>query len=460
MSNLSILQTSALVGLVSLLIPLIIHLIYRSRGKVVWVGNIELIKSVKKRRVTEIKLTQWLLLIIRLLLLTALTLLIAQVFHLSDFSQNSQQQVFLTPSWIKHSSSADIEAVLQKHSDASINLLSSQLNSLNEFAVDDIKAIAVDKEMTHVSADALADYLIQKNFALKNAHVFATNAELEFEEQRHPATHQLNWNIKLLSEQQNEVLNQSLNRLDVLVVYEESRRTDYQYISNALDYLTEQSSSSLRYTSQKLADFKAAEQLMDTDWVIVLGDLTIDQPLENFVEKGGQLFLQSIQDANLLANKGKSEQLDSILNIYNGMNTPIEAYRAVERSIVKNEKTIIGDAKNKPLLGVQTQGKGFVYRFYSRFHPSWNSWVTEPGFATELATILYAKQREEYQTLVDENEVKAAVNSLPNNNASKADNVKNTQQKQNPLYQWLLVLVMLLLLVERVLAESSRQNND
>lgn len=460
MSNLSILQTSALVGLVSLLIPVIIHLIYRSRGKVVWVGNIELIKSVKKRRVTEIKLTQWLLLIIRLLLLTVLTLLIAQVFYLSDFSQNSQQRVFLTPSWVNYSSATDIQAVLQKHSDASINLLSSQLNSLGELAVDDIKAMAVDKEKKNVSVDALTDYLMQKNFALKNTHVYATNAELEFEEQRHPATHQLKWNIKVLSEQQHAALNQSLNRLDVLVVYDESRRIDFQYVSYALDYLTEQSSSSLRYSSRKLADFKPSEQSMNSDWVIVLGDLTVDNALTDFVEKGGQLFLQRIQEASPKTSKGKSEQLGSILNIYNGMNSPIEAYRAVEHSIEKNEKTIIGDAKNKPLLGIQTKGHGVIYQFYSRFHPLWNSWVTNPGFATELASILYAKQWKEYRTLIDENEVKGAADSFLNQNISKAENIKNTQQKQNSLYQWLLVLVMLLLLVERVIAESNRQNND
>ena len=61
--SLTILNSAALLALFSLLVPIIIHIINPSRGKLIYIGKIDFIKVAQKLKVTELKLTEILLLI-------------------------------------------------------------------------------------------------------------------------------------------------------------------------------------------------------------------------------------------------------------------------------------------------------------------------------------------------------------------------------------------------------------
>lgn len=444
MSNFSILQISALIGLFSLMIPIIIHLIHRSKGKVVWVGNIRLVRSVKKLRVTEVKLTQWLLLLIRLMLLALFVLLMAQVVYLSQFSENSDKRIYLTASWIAHATSDEITEIVKNEIGTPVVLVSEKLPKLNSMSVDSIRLLIGQKNLRKVSSDALVDRLVKENLGLENTSIYTTNLETEFEQLRHPLAYQIDWHVKSLTDEQTHVVNQSANTLNVLLVYEQSRTLDYQLLNNAFNYLADNAQSEFQFSSQTIPEFDADNLSSNIDWLIVLGELNIDEKLESFVAQGGRILF----DSNLPFSKKFS--------IYNGFSRPIEVYRKINSRLLEDERNLISDAENSVLLSVRSKGRGDIFRIHSRFHPLWNDWIVEPEFAFDIGKLLFASHWSNYQMPVDINEAKLVVKS-PGKQIIQLD---KTQKKKTLLYNWLLLSLLLLLLLERIIAESSRINHD
>jgi hypothetical protein len=80
-------STLALLGLIALVIPVLIHLFNPGKGQLVWIGNIALVKAAQKQLVTERRVSQWLLLLIRMLILLVLTLVLAKAFYTSGVSE-------------------------------------------------------------------------------------------------------------------------------------------------------------------------------------------------------------------------------------------------------------------------------------------------------------------------------------------------------------------------------------
>ena len=78
-SNLMFLAPAGLLGLLALAVPLLIHLFSHSKGRKVLIGHIELVRQARRRRVTEIRLTQWLLLALRLVMFTLAAFILAQL---------------------------------------------------------------------------------------------------------------------------------------------------------------------------------------------------------------------------------------------------------------------------------------------------------------------------------------------------------------------------------------------
>jgi hypothetical protein len=75
--NLIFLNPAAFWGLLALTFPLIIHLLNKSKGTTIWVGNISWIKKVEKTRSRSIRLNEYTLLALRSLIFAALVFILA-----------------------------------------------------------------------------------------------------------------------------------------------------------------------------------------------------------------------------------------------------------------------------------------------------------------------------------------------------------------------------------------------
>lgn len=74
-----LLAPAGLIALAALAVPLLIHLLSRSRGQRVLVGNIELFRRVQRQRASQLRLVQWLLLALRALMIVVAALLLADL---------------------------------------------------------------------------------------------------------------------------------------------------------------------------------------------------------------------------------------------------------------------------------------------------------------------------------------------------------------------------------------------
>lgn len=105
----------ALLTALALLIPLTIHLLSRSRGKVIKVGNIGLIPVARHKPVAQVQLTQKRLLVLRLLLLLLITLALAQGLFLHPLAATqSQKKLMVTNSWLDHASAQQRQELVEQ----------------------------------------------------------------------------------------------------------------------------------------------------------------------------------------------------------------------------------------------------------------------------------------------------------------------------------------------------------
>ncbi|MDG6098356.1 hypothetical protein EXU34_12950 [Alteromonas sp. ZYF713] len=105
----------ALLGLLAISIPIIIHLISKSKVRPVLFGHLDLIPSGQQKPVTQINLTQWLLLLLRILMLVVLTLLLSKPLLTDSTSTPSGNiRLLVTPSWLEAASQTQRAELLDR----------------------------------------------------------------------------------------------------------------------------------------------------------------------------------------------------------------------------------------------------------------------------------------------------------------------------------------------------------
>jgi hypothetical protein len=94
-------------------IPIAIHLISRGRGRRVLIGNIELVRTARKTQVTTPRLTEWLLLLLRILIILVATLLLARL-ALQGLGTVNGDTGYVTPGWLLAATDAEREELLAR----------------------------------------------------------------------------------------------------------------------------------------------------------------------------------------------------------------------------------------------------------------------------------------------------------------------------------------------------------
>lgn len=95
-----LLAPAGLFGLLALAIPVAIHMISRGRGRRVLIGNIELVRAARQTHVTTLRMTQWLLLLLRLLIVIVASLLLARL-ALQGIGSADADVSYVTPGWLR-----------------------------------------------------------------------------------------------------------------------------------------------------------------------------------------------------------------------------------------------------------------------------------------------------------------------------------------------------------------------
>ena len=131
-SFLTVSNPVAMWGLLAVIIPIVIHLLSKNKGKVIVFAAMQFITKTDAVTLNQIKLQEWLLLLIRVLLVICSVMVLAKVFFDADKAFTpAKKHVYLSPLWLKHSAVADKQNMLKGEGDSQFYLLNKKGSALS-----------------------------------------------------------------------------------------------------------------------------------------------------------------------------------------------------------------------------------------------------------------------------------------------------------------------------------------
>jgi len=439
----SLLNSLALLGLLSLCVPLIIHLLNPNRGKIVLIGNIDLISQSKTIRVLNLQLTQWLLLILRLLILIFLTLILSSLVKNIEINPPQGTHVFVSEDWLAHSNSEEKNRLFTQHSENQIFLLASNFPKLQQPNTSDTSQNYVQERMP-ISIQALFTELENSNiFAQKNI-IYTTNQLSQYLENKISSPkNNIEWKIKQVPE---TTIQDSL--INVAIFYSPSRELDFQYLKLGLETLSKFSKFKLKiyqYTSLNLERRSLEVSENQSDWIFWLSDEAIHPKISNLASFGKNIFSDLNSEQKSITNQNTSIKIARFDNRF---------FHSLPNASDDNSTPIWQDHNGKVALSSTSLGHGIHYQFNSRFHPRWSDLTASIKFPLILAKILATTKDLESAKQISSSEIQAYFQG----NTSEDNQSKLIPVKAKPVSSQsiLMFIICLLWLIERLVAEKLR----
>ncbi|MFT2090250.1 BatA domain-containing protein [Paraglaciecola sp. 2405UD69-4] len=233
-------------GLLSLLIPIAIHFLSKHKGKLVPFAHIALITVKNTAQLNQARLTQWLLLILRLLILLMLCGLLTQAFW-KHSTPSDNQAILITADWISQSDDSEKQQLVDSYAaNVSGNTWlvvdsAKQVTPLEPFNFVELKRLSEEynqQQSAHIkplnlwaSVAAISHTLSNK----QNFTVFTTNRLNQFSGAKPLIQNPINWKIKPLP-----VSNIAATlRANVTVVSDNNHQEQVTYLKGAVNALTD-----------------------------------------------------------------------------------------------------------------------------------------------------------------------------------------------------------------------------
>lgn len=429
----------------SILIPIIIHLLSRKRGKTIKIGSVKLIAESQSSKLKNIKLSELPLLLLRTVLLILLVLLLAKPNWLDHESINEpegKRWVLISPEVlgktnlsintkidslilngyephlfqsrfpkinlnenIKYDWSTPNYWSLLREADAILppgsKLIVFAPNRLNSIGGErpqlDLEVtwqpIAVDKSQWIEQVKVVEDNL-QITFGFsdssktmfedleleipKTARIFSKNNLPPVEVI--PNLQKEEIHIRLVQTAQSSdflTIQSNPPKLAIQIFYENNRTDDANYVRTAVSAVDEVLKIPISISMISIEDFdKKSGSVKVIFW---LSSLEVPEKFKKLAENG-TIIVTDVQSDEYEVGHGKIAMASFSQNEEPGL----WRYQKTQ-----NKSTAIWqDSNGLPVLQFESIGKGGMYRFQSRFHPSWNELVLKPGFPEWIKEVL------------------------------------------------------------------------
>lgn len=267
LSGLSAVTPAAWWALLTLAIPVLIHLFSRSRGRLVRIGHIDLIRQARKLQVTEVKLTQWLLLMLRLGIFTLAAMILAGLAT-TGLNSSKAPTIYVTPAWLQTSTEEDINTLL---GDAEQTPGSRIFLIQPGFPQADRERLNSGRQQPLASAGDFTDVwaLLSERLSIEQHRgtvmVYATDYMLQFGTRKPSLPRDVDW--RLSHPRQTPRANNKTTR--VLIAHDADRAADAALISGVLEILKEHRLPELLWETRSSAQL--GESPVKADWLIHLG---------------------------------------------------------------------------------------------------------------------------------------------------------------------------------------------
>ncbi|MBD3749451.1 MAG: BatA domain-containing protein [Sphingobacteriales bacterium] len=480
-------------ALASILLPILIHLWNAKQGKTLKIGSIAFLGESSNKSSRSFKITDWLLLTIRCLLLILIAFLLAQPFiNQKIVAQNDKGWVLVNQNNLKRfywQEQKTIDSLLEKGFE--IHDFNVGFKTLN-------LSDTVQTESSNLSNQAL---LKQLNTVLPSGfkvYLFADNQVNQTEENRVKTGLNIFFNPILsqdsILEKVVDAFTSNQDSIKVLVLKTSPNLSKYELVSltnehksidlkiengfsfvktksqdnwvkvndetiqisiynpknEAYAYLNAALISIRDYTQKKIFWQKIQKNEVnqsEADLLFWLADEEVPQNLK--LKKGAKLFSYQI---------GKEEDLNGVL-LLNQLNSKAELFKRIADQN-GNDLIIWNDSFGEPLLTLSKDEKLNQFKFYSRFEPQWTNLVWEADFAQTMLPLILSQPEniQNYGFEVDslDKRVWDKNQSFFEQSTEKQAGINTLNQKAVSIWFWL--AAFLLLFVERVLAYLKGKN--
>ncbi len=445
LSALSVISPAALWALLALAIPLLIHLFSRSRGRLVHIGHIDLIRQARKLQVTEIRLTQWLLLLLRLGIFALAALILAGLATTGLDSSNANT-VYLTPGWLQTSSSEDLKTVMdaaEADPGSRVLLLQPGFPKLDGLTAETTgQALIAATGDTGNTWSLLAERLSLERH-LGEVTVYATDRLLQFGYNQPALPHDVQWHVS--HPPPAAVPRQKPIR--VLIAYDPDRIADVPAFTAALTALKKHRLPGLVWES--IESGQSTAPTTGADWFIHLGSGAPDFTQAAPAGSSSALLADAADDGAATTNEFIS------LPFYPFSSFRLERYNPSPGPMAGTDgltagQVLLATADGRPLLQEFHAGQTRVLRFHSRFNPNWSSLVQQPEFP-EILLQLMLDPDHDLQRFAD---ARVSPANLP---AARFKPAADITLPRRSVQRILAILLLILWVSERWLSESKRR---
>ena len=443
LSGLSVVTPAAWWALLTLAIPVLIHLFSRSRGRLVRIGHIDLVRQARKLRVTEIKLTQWLLLLLRLGIFGIAAMILVGLAT-TGINSSKAPTIYVTPAWLQTSSEEDIDTLL---GDAEQTPGSRVYLLQPGFPQADQERLSTGRQQNLAGAGEFADVwaLLSERLSLEQHRgtvvVYATDYMLQFGTRKPDLPHDVEWRVS--HPQQTPMENRKTIR--VLIVHDADRTADAVLISGVLAILKEHRLPELIWET-KNSDHPG-EATVNADWLIHLG-----------VERFSAAQIEETNFPAVILTDASGLNTESTSQFVSLPFYPFTTFRLDRFSRVgpgdaddfmtNNGKVLLKGPDGSPLLQESHHGRTRLLQFNSRFNPNWSSFTQQAEFPELLLQLLSGSGQDALRFT----DARINAENLP---AKRDLSVPDIPLPRRSLQGLLTILLILLWVSERWLSERN-----
>lgn len=443
---------------IAVFIPILIHLLNRSRGKLVSFAHVALLHNTQPQPTAELRVTQRLLLLLRILLLLTAAALLAKPWW-PDISDNNAR-IMLSQDWLNSASSADKQQLAKQLGQQSALLLDSPATPALRQTLDAQAILAWQNQPNEMAINLWAK--IQSHAAneppMRPLSVYTTNRANQFAGNKVTIASPLSWQINELSE------TNTTEPLSVLLIYQDARQHEVKYLSAALKALQQQSNVTIQITS--LSDKQFRQQVLDKNQPkaqVVLWLSAAPLMLEIMQsDKAPAVVVMEVADRDNFSTMQQDWQLSSSDTLLSELRGKIFTQPANASVTSHSSQPIWQTTQDLAIMSQQTVGKTAVLQFYSRFDPEWNNLVMLPAFPLILGQLIQDALPLHQQLARSYLEPLQISHSTKHGSLDPLPSVQPSYQAQSDSPYALSLLLLLLFCVERLYSEKqnkSKQHN-
>jgi hypothetical protein len=223
----------AMLGLLTLLIPLGIHLLSKARPRVVAFAHIAFIKVSTSPVLRQLRLTQLILLGLRMTMLLLATLILAQLYW-QNVNLQVNSHILLTEDWLNHATDIEKQTLIDQVKDSDLVLISSNNRNIKKA---ELAQWPTDTQQTPVLNlwSKVANYTAQLA-ADSSITVYTTNRLKHFIGTKVPLPRRVQWQVKTIPVE--TVVQENL--VNIKVIYDESSGPLLVYLRAAFEVINTQ----------------------------------------------------------------------------------------------------------------------------------------------------------------------------------------------------------------------------